>query len=104
MDDRRHTRILAEASGLSRAAAAARRAVPVTSPEWHFYRGVEHAAEEMLHPDIALAVDRGTPPPPGEHPAFRTGYAEGHHLFTSAITAPEPPMALPLPTMTDRKA
>lgn len=102
MDDARHTRILAEASALSRAAAAARRAVPFTSPEWQFYRGIERSAEELLHPDIAFTVGEVAGHSPGEGPAFRAGYAEAHHLFTMAITAPEPPTTLPLPRMKDR--
>lgn len=100
--DGRHTKILAEASGLAREAAAARRAVPLTSPEWQFYRGVERSAQEILHPDIALAVTDGTGHSPGEHPAFRAGYAEAHHLFTMAIMASEPPTNLPLPRLDDR--
>jgi hypothetical protein len=103
MEDGLHMRILAEASGLSRAAAAARRAVPFTSAEWQFYRGVERSAEEMLHPDIALATADGSGHWPAEPRPFRTGYAEGHHLFTMAITEPEPPTALRLPRMQDRR-
>lgn len=98
MTDGRHTRILSEAACLARAAAAARRAVPLTSPEWQFYRGVERSAEEILHPDRALAGIDGS----GhtcEAAAFKAGYAEAHHLFTMAITAPEPPASLPLPVM-----
>ena len=92
-------RILAEASGLAREAAAARTALPLTSAEWQFYRGVERSAQEMLHPDIALTVGDGTGHSPGEHAAFRAGYAEAHHLFTAAIIAEEPPTTLALPTM-----
>lgn len=94
-------RILAEASGLARTAAAARRSVPFTSPEWQFYRGIETSAEEMLHPEVALAAGDGGHSP-CENAAFRAGYAEAHHLFTIAVTASEPPATLPLPSIENR--
>ena len=64
-------------------------------PERQFYLGVEAAAEEILHPELASArseewLDR-------ESSAFRDGYMQTANLLAIAMTAPQPPFRLPLP-------
>jgi hypothetical protein len=72
---------------------------PMDSDEWQFYAGVERAAQDALHVDVQLLR--------GEHPEwlrdqpapFRDGYLKASALFAAALTAPEPPLRLPLPAM-----
>jgi hypothetical protein len=81
--------------GLITAARAERANLSVHSPERQFYLGVEAAAEEILHPELASArseewLDRETS-------AFREGYLQTADLLAITMTAPEPPFRLPLP-------
>jgi hypothetical protein len=66
------------------------------SPERQFYLGVEAAAEEVLHPEIASSRDAGWL---ARHaPLFREAYVQTSTLLADATTAAEPPLHLPLPT------
>ncbi|HUP72898.1 MAG TPA: hypothetical protein VM282_07605 [Acidimicrobiales bacterium] len=83
--------------GLIKAARAERAALSVHAPERQFYLGVEAAAEEILHPELASArseewLDR-------ESSAFRDGYLQTANLLAVAMTAPQPPFRLPLPNL-----
>jgi len=83
--------------GLITAARAERAALSVHSPERQFYLGVEAAAEEILHPELASArseesLDR-------ESSAFRDGYLQTANLLAVAMTAPQPPFRLPMPNL-----
>ena len=81
--------------GLVKAASDERASLPVHSAERQFYLGVEAAADEILHPELACArtdgwLDR-------ESAAFREGYLHTTNLLAIAMTAPQAPFRLPLP-------
>jgi hypothetical protein len=69
------------------------------SDEWQFYAGVQRAAQDALHAE-AQAL-RGDEPSWLQHerPAFREGYLKASAMLAAAVTAPEPPLRLPLPAM-----
>lgn len=81
------------------AARSQRAAMSASAPERHFYLGVEAAAEEFLHPELAMS--RGPRWLDLETPAFRSGYLKTSSRVARAMTATEPPLRLALP-MFDR--
>jgi hypothetical protein len=68
------------------------------SSSWHFYHGVEAAALQILHPELA-AVREGTSWLDDQHPAFRSGFLEATAALTMSgsgelplrVRLPEPP-------------
>lgn len=87
--------LLRAVRGLIDAARSERALLAASSPQRHFYLGVEAAAEEALHPELASArapgwLDR-------ESPAFREGYLQASTMLGIAASAPEPPLKLALP-------
>lgn len=81
---------------LADAARAERAQLHFMSPEWEFYRGVERAALDVLE------ADRHAVRSPGwldhETLAFRDGYLECEAGLSVAITAPDVPPTIPMPT------
>lgn len=87
--------VLRAVRDLIRDARAERATLAAASPLRRFYLGVEAAAEEVLHPELASArapgwLDRETA-------AFREGYLETSLLLSTALTAARAPLRLPLP-------
>ena len=79
------------------AAARSERALTTeSSPERQFYFGVEAAAQEILHPE--LAVSRSSDWLERESPALREGYLQTSTMLSSATTAVEPPLQFRLPS------
>jgi hypothetical protein len=77
------------------AARSERALVPLDSEARQFYLGVEAAAEEVLHPE--LGVSRGESWLDHQRPSFRDGYLKTSTRLTTAKTAAEPPLQVPLP-------
>ena len=67
-------------------------------PERQFYLGVEAAAEEVIHPE--LAVSRADGWLDHEADRFRNGYVQTADVFATAMSRTEFPRRLPLPTPT----
>lgn len=63
---------------------------------WHFYHGVETAAQHVLHPESA-SVREGTSWLDAETPSFREGFLEASTVLATAASAPEPPLRVHLP-------
>jgi hypothetical protein len=87
--------LLQAVRGLVAEARAARSVLTAGAPERQFYLGVEAAAEEVLHPQLAASreeqwLDR-------QPSAFRDGYVRTATLLVQASTWAEPPLRLPLP-------
>jgi hypothetical protein len=87
--------VLQSVRGLIASARSERASLSAHSPERQFYLGVEAAAEEILHPELASArseewLDR-------ESAEFRDGYLQTANLIAIAMTAPQPAVRLPLP-------
>ena len=84
------------ATSLAKEARAAAGASLPWSPDRQFYRGVEDAALHVLRPEMATVheqaswLDR-------EDRWFRDGFLEAQLLLSTAATAVEPPVRLPLP-------
>jgi hypothetical protein len=81
--------------GLVDAARSERASMRPRAANRPFYLDVEAAAEEVLHPELAMS--RGDDWLDHEPAAFREGYQRTRTLLTAARTAPEPPLRLPLP-------
>ena len=78
------------------AATSERASMAERSEEWHFYLGVDAAAQEVLHPELAASrapgwIDR-------EAPAFRDGYLQTTTMLSGQRTAEQPRISLPLPS------
>lgn len=80
---------------LQEAARSERATMSVSASERHFYLGVEAAAEEILHPELAMS--RAPNWLDLETSAFRSGYLQTSSRLARAMTAPEPPLRLNLP-------
>jgi hypothetical protein len=81
--------------GLVAEARSERSLLPVSSPERHFYLGVEAAAQAVLHPE--LGASRGTDWLERQPSAFLDGYLRTSTLLADATRASEPALHLPLP-------
>jgi hypothetical protein len=69
------------------------------SDEWHFYAGVQRAAQDALHA-ASQAVHADDPAwLRHETPAFQDGFLKTSALLAAAMAAPEPPVRLPVPAM-----
>lgn len=89
--------ILRQAARRLIAAARSERAlIPENSPERRFYLGVEAAAEEILHPE--LAATRSTSWLARQGHSFRDGYLQTSTMLSSAMTSDRPPYQLRLPS------
>lgn len=87
--------VLGAARGLVHAARSRRASLPAHSADREFYRGVEAAAEEVVHPE--LGESRGARWLERETLMFREGYLRTSAVVALARTAPQPPLRLPLP-------
>lgn len=83
---------------LIEAARQQRAALPQSSSDRRFYLGVEAAAEEFIHPEIAASRPREWPD--REQAPFRNGYLATVAIIGAAVTAEHPPGRLPLPAPT----
>jgi hypothetical protein len=85
--------------GLAEQAMGMAQGYAMDSEEWHFYAGVQRAAQDALH--VETQAVHGDAPAWLRHEtrAFRDGFLKASAVIASAITAPEPPMRLPLPAM-----
>lgn len=77
------------------AARSERALVPQDSGERQFYLGVQAAAEEVLHPELGVSRDESWLA--HQSPSFREGYMKTSTRLTTAKTAAEPPLRVPLP-------
>ena len=80
---------------LIREARSERSTLPVDSPDRQFHLGVEAAAMEVLHPELAPSR-----PPEWldlETAAFRDGYRRTAAMLAGAMTAAEAPLQFRLP-------
>lgn len=75
-------------------ARAERAVLAMDAPERRFFLGVEAAAEEVLHPELAHA--RSEDWPRREPVEFQEGYLQTAMLVAAALSAPEPPLRLAL--------
>jgi hypothetical protein len=80
---------------LARAAQSERAVLAMDAPEREFYLGVEAAADEVLHPELATARVAGWPD--RESAPFREGYLRTSASLASALGAENPPLHLRLP-------
>ncbi len=89
--------ILLEAvRGLVAEARSARAQLPAVAAERRFLLGVEAAAMEVLHPELGAARREGWLDL--EPPVFRDGYLQAGSMLAAAMTAPETPFRLLMPT------
>ena len=89
--------ITAAARRLAEDAQAEAAGYPMDSPQQRFYSGVERAAEDAQHMDLALV--HGSHPEWLQHEPreFREGYLKAQALLVATMTRPEPPLRVPLP-------
>ena len=78
-----------------RAAQSERALLAMDAPEREFYLGVEAAADEVLHPELATA--RSADWPDRESRAFREGYLQMSASLAAALATTELPLHLRLP-------
>ena len=95
--------LIQAATTLAKEAIAAAATCQVRSDGWHFYRGVEDAAQHVLRPEMAV-VREGTAWLDAENRWFRDGFVEAQLLLATAVGASEPRMHLPLPEPKTRPA
>ena len=91
---------MAAVRGLADQAMSMAQGYAMGSEEWHFYAGVQRAAQDALH--VAAQAVHGDEPTWLRHetPAFRDGYLKASAVLAAATVAPEPPLRLRLPAMT----
>jgi len=82
--------------GLVTAARTERASLTVHAPERQFYLGVEAAAEELLHPELASA--RSEDWLQRETATFRDGYLQTTNLLAISMSSAQLPLRLPLPS------
>jgi len=82
-------------SGLVADVRARRAQMAIHDPDRDFYLGVEAAAEESLHPELASA--RSPEWLAHETPAFRDGYEQTQANIAVTATFPEPPPRIRVP-------
>ena len=99
--DYKRPSLLAAARGLIEAARSERRILPAHSAERQFYLGVDAAAQEVLHPE--LASSRADDWLDLERPAFRDGYLRTSTLIATAATSDDPPSHIALPSPSPRR-
>ena len=88
--------LVGAAKALLDEATAGARASSARSPSWHFYHGVEAAAEHVLRPELA-AVREDSSWLSHEEPSFRNGFLEASTVLANAAMAPTPPARVRLP-------
>ena len=81
-----------------RAAQSERALLSMDAPEREFYLGVEAAADEVLHPE--LAAGRAADWPGRESAPFREGYLQMSANLAAALGSEDPPLRLLLPDAT----
>ncbi|MFI5046915.1 MAG: hypothetical protein ACHQIG_07610 [Acidimicrobiia bacterium] len=74
---------------------AERAALAAASAEHDFYTGVEAAAQEWLHPE--LAASRSDARIAAESSMFRDGYTKTANMLAVAVNASEPHFTIPVP-------
>ena len=90
--------LLPEVRRMIESARHERALLPPDAAEREFYLGVEAAADEVLHPELAQTRADGWLE--ARRAAFREGYLRAVTLLASAETSAEPPQRLVLPTPT----
>jgi hypothetical protein len=85
--------------GLADQAMSMAQAYAMDSKEWQFYAGVQRAAQDALHAEVQAVHGDAPSWLRHEAAAFQDGYLKTSALLASAMTAPEPPLRLPLPAM-----
>ena len=69
------------------------------SEEWHFYAGVQRAAQDVLHAELQAVRDGETEWLRSEAPTFREGYLKASILLATAMASDSPPPRVLLPDM-----
>jgi hypothetical protein len=81
---------------LAQDATEAARDAEAGTPAWRFYHGVEAAAQQVVHPEVA-AVREGTTWLDREDPSFRAGFLEASTALATTVNLPDPPLRVRLP-------
>jgi hypothetical protein len=87
--------LLSAARGLVKDAMSSRASMPENAPERQFFLGVEAAAQEVIHPE--LAASRVPDWLDHQPPLFRDGYTRTSFMIRQAKAAADAPMHLALP-------
>jgi hypothetical protein len=90
---------MAAVRGLADQARSMAQAYAMGSEEWHFYAGVQRAAQDALH--VGAQAVHGDAPAWLRHETaeFQDGFMKASALLAAAMAAPKPPLRLPLPAM-----